>query len=329
MGANHVNPPTLCILGPTASGKTGMSLALAEAFDGEIVVMDSAQIYRGLQIGSAKPTVEEATRVPHHLLGVFDWSDVCSAARWADCAREAIADIHQRGKLPILCGGTFLYLRALLEGLHPLPTDDPGLRRELEERARHEGVPALHAELARQDPVTAARIHPNDSQRTLRALEILAHGGQGREALIASQQPANSWSGPVFKLALMPGTREALRARIAERFHAMLDEGLWEEVRAVYRDPAFDPELPVLKAVGYRQLFAALDGRLSEAEAVERAIIATRQYAKRQLTWLRGDDSLCWLDSSVASAVPDAVQQVGAWLGQWTAANSAADSCSD
>ncbi len=329
VGASTSDPAILCILGPTASGKTGLSLELAERFNGEIVVMDSAQVYQGLQIGSAKPTPAEVSRVPHHLLGTFAWADVCSAARWADCARAAITDIHQRGRLPILCGGTFLYLRALLEGLHPLPTDDRSLRDELEQRAQREGVPALHAELARKDPLTAARIHPNDTQRTLRALEILAQSGQGREALIASQRPACSWDGPVLKLALMPGTREALRARIATRFHAMLDEGLWQEVRAVYQDPEFDPDLPVLKAVGYRQLFAALDGRLSEDEAVERAIIATRQYAKRQLTWLRGDSSLHWIDSSSADATQEAVAQVEQWLGSRGSANSSGTSRSE
>ncbi len=316
VGDNPTDPALLCILGPTASGKTGLSLALAEEFDGEIVVMDSAQIYRGLQIGSAKPTAEEASRVPHHLLGVFEWADVCSAARWAACAREVIGEIHGRGKLPILCGGTFLYLRALMEGLHPLPADDAGIRQTLEHRAVREGVPALHAELARQDPVTAARIHPNDTQRTLRALEILAQTGQGREALIASAQPVSSWNGSVLKFALMPGNREELRARIAERFHQMLAQGLWQEVREVYADPEFDPALPVLKAVGYRQLFAALDGRQTEEQAVERAIIATRQYAKRQLTWLRGDQSLHWLDSSSPNYVSLASDQVLQWRRQ-------------
>ncbi len=310
---DKVDPALLCVLGPTASGKTGLSLTLAEKFNGEIVVMDSAQIYQGLQIGSAKPSSEEAARVPHHLLGVFAWSDVCSAARWAARAREVILDIHARGKLPILCGGTFLYLRALLSGLHPLPGDDADLRRRLEARAAREGVAALHAELAQKDPQTASRIHPNDSQRTLRALEILAQGGRGREDLIASAVPESAWTGPVLKFALMPGDRDQLRARIADRFHQMLAEGLWEEVRAIHADPEFDPNLPVLKAVGYRQLFAALDGGVSEAEAVTRAIIATRQYAKRQLTWLRGDDSLVWLDSSDPAHTHIAIDRVADW----------------
>lgn len=313
VAAKAENPGLVCILGPTASGKTGLSLGLAEQFDGEIVVMDSAQIYRGLQIGSAKPSAAEVRRARHHLLGIFEWSDVCSAARWARYAQEAIADIHQRGKLPILCGGTFLYLRALLEGLHPLPSDNSALRQKLELRAAQEGIATLHAELAARDPETARRIHPNDTQRTLRALEILEQSGQGREALIASSKPEEAWKGPVLKLALLPGDREQLRARIAERFQQMLDAGLWDEVRRIYADPAYDPNLPVLKAVGYRQLFAALDGKMSEAEAVERAIIATCQYAKRQLTWLRGDGSLHWLDSSNPGYMQQAREQVQQW----------------
>lgn len=304
----------LCILGPTASGKTGLSLDLAERFDGEIVVMDSAQIYKGLPIGTAKPTAEEVARAPHHLLGVFAWRDVCSAARWAEHARGVINDIAGRGRLPILCGGTFLYLKALVEGLHALPSSSPEIRAEFERMAREKGSPALHEELRKSDPETASRLHPNDTQRIVRALEILNLTGKGREAhfdeLTVSERPHSSlraWRGPVAKIALMPGSREQLRARIATRFHQMLEQGLWEEVRAAHASPDFDATLPVMKAVGYRQLFAALEGQCNETEAVERAIIATRQYAKRQLTWLRRDASTAWLDSSQPDLVERAV----------------------
>lgn len=306
--------PLLCVLGPTASGKTALSIDLAERFQGEIVVMDSAQIYRGLEIGSAKPSAEEVARVPHRLLGVFAWDDICSAMRWAEHARVAIADIHDRGRLPIICGGTFLYLRALLEGMHELPSSDADLRLELERRADVEGVPVLHAELAKRDPQTASRLHPNDRQRVLRALEILQQAGTGREALIASGSREGGWSGPVLKLALMPKDREELRRRIALRFEQMIAQGLWQEVQAVHDDPAFRGDLPVLKAVGYRQLYAALRGECSADEAIERAIIATRQYAKRQLTWLRKDPDLLWLDSTDRGMPAEAAQTVEKWL---------------
>lgn len=309
------DPPLLCILGPTASGKTGLSLDLAEAFDGEIVIMDSAQIYAGLPIGTAKPNPEELARAPHHLLGLFAWNDVCSAARWAAHARACILEIAGRGKLPILCGGTFLYLRALVDGLHDLPASAPALRAGLEKRAAKQGSPALHATLQERDPETARRLHPNDTQRIVRALEILELTGVGREAHFARgafPNPADAmvrpWQGNIAKLALMPGNRDQLRERIAIRFGQMLEEGLWDEVRAAYQSPEFDAGLPIMKAVGYRQLFAALDGRMSESEAVERAIIATRQYAKRQLTWLRKDLEVAWLDSSQPDLRDEAIR---------------------
>lgn len=292
------DPALIVVLGPTASGKTGLSLDIAEACQGEIVVMDSAQVYAGLPIGTAKPTSDEVARVPHHLLGCFDWEDICTAARWAAEARRVITEIQRRNKIPILCGGTFLYLRALLEGLHPLPSSDPEYRQRLVRRAAEEGTPALHAELAQADPHTAARIHPNDTQRTLRALEILAQSGQGREASFSAVEELPAWTGPVLRLGLMPGDRAQLRERIALRFHQMLEMGLWDEVKAALTDPRFNPELPVLKAVGYRQLYPAVEGQCEPEEAVTQAITATRQYAKRQLTWLRRDPELIWLNSA-------------------------------
>lgn len=314
--ADAERSPLVCILGPTASGKTGLAVSLAERYAGEVLVMDSAQVYRGLPIGTAKPTPAEMRAVPHHLLGVYDWQDVCTAQRWADAARACIADIAGRGRLPILCGGTFLYLRALLEGLHALPPEDPALRQALEARAAREGTPALHAELVVADPETAARLHPNDTQRVLRALEIYAQTGQGREGLLRSQPGPQPWAGPVLKLALLPGDRAQLRERIARRFAAMLEAGLWDEARAARADPRYDPRLPVLKAVGYRQLFAAIEGRCGEAEAVERAIIATRQYAKRQLTWLRRDAEVHWLDSAAADLETRAGRLLSEWASQ-------------
>lgn len=320
VGAEGRDPPIVCVLGPTASGKTALSLDLAEALGGEIVVMDSAQIYAGLPIGTAKPRADEVARVPHHLLGVLPWSDVCTAARWADLARPILHDIARRGRVPIVCGGTFLYLRALREGLHALPATDPPVRAALEARADQDGVAALHAELMAADPQTAQRIHPHDRQRTVRALEILRQTGRGREAHFRDSTGV-PWNGPMLLLALLPTSREKLRERIARRFWQMLDEGLWQEVQAARASPAFDPGLPVMKAVGYRQLFAALDGQCTADEAIERAIIATRQYAKRQLTWLRRMPDVQWLDSDAPSLVDAALEHVADWQGRFHAAS--------
>lgn len=319
VGAEDCDPPIVCVLGPTASGKTALSLDLAETLGGEIVVMDSAQVYAGLPIGTAKPRADEVARVPHHLLGVLPWSDVCTAARWADMARPILRDIARRGRVPIICGGTFLYLRALREGLHALPATDPLIRATLEAWADQDGVAALHAELAAADPQTAQHIHPHDRQRTVRALEILRQTGRGREAHFGDPTSV-PWKGPMLLLALLPTSRDTLRERIARRFRQMLDEGLWREVEAARASPAFDPGLPVMKAVGYRQLFAALDGQYTADEAIERAIIATRQYAKRQLTWLRRLPDVQWLDSDAAGLTNAALECIADWQARSCAA---------
>lgn len=291
-------PPLICVLGPTASGKTALAIDLALKLDGEIVIMDSAQIYRGLDIGAAKPTPAEQAQVPHHLLGVYAWDEVCTAADWAARASAAIADICARGRQPILCGGTFLYLRALVEGFHDLPATPPELRQQFQLEHKQRGQTALYAQLQQQDPQTASMIHPNDTQRTLRALEICALQGQGRAASVAAGERRPLWQGHVHKIAVLPGDRAQLRARIAQRFSQMLAAGLWEEVQSIRHSPAYNEDLPVLKALGYRQLFAALDGDSTAEEAVAKAITASRQYAKRQLTWLRKDQEVMWFDSS-------------------------------
>lgn len=278
--------PLLCIMGPTASGKTDLAIALAQALDGELISVDSALVYRGLDIGSAKP------RFPHHLIDICDPAEVYSAARFAADARAAINAVRGRGRRPILVGGTMLYYRALLQGLAPMPAADPGLRATLEARAAGEGWPALHAELARLDPIAAARIHPNHSQRLLRALELCHLTGR-RVSEIHGAAVAPPL--PSLCVALAPVERAMLHARIAARLDAMLTAGFIDEVAALRARGDLHPGLPSIRAVGYRQLWSYLEGNCDRAEAIERARAATRQLAKRQLTWLRGWPALNWL----------------------------------
>jgi tRNA dimethylallyltransferase len=281
-----VDRPLLCIMGPTASGKTDLAIALAEALDGELISVDSALVYRGLDIGSAKPAY------PHHLIDICDPAEVYSAARFVSDARTAIDAISQRGRRPILVGGTMLYYRALLQGLAPMPPADPALRADLETRAAQEGWPVLHAELARLDPVSAARIHPNHSQRILRALELCRLTGRPASAIHGeTPEPAL----PSLCVALAPAERATLHARIATRLQGMLADGFVEEVAALRARGDLHPDLPSMRAVGYRQIWDHLDGAVDLDRAVERALAATRQLAKRQLTWLRSWPQLSWL----------------------------------
>lgn len=305
-------------MGPTAAGKSDLALALAERLDGEIVSVDSAQVYRGLDIGSAKPDAATRARVPHHLIDIADPAEVYSAARFRDDAVAAIAAIHERGRLPILAGGTMLYFRALQRGLAGLPRADAALRAELEREAAREGWPALHAKLAAIDPETAARLHPNDSQRIQRALEVQRLSGRPMSAL-QRESPGSGLEGAVVKLAVSPPDRAELHARIARRFRAMLEQGLLDEVRRLHArgdpstgsGPALHRELPSMRAVGYQELWRHLDGEWDLAVATERAIAATRQLAKRQLTWLRREPGLgVWLDPAQPGTVADAAERI-------------------
>jgi len=288
-------------MGPTASGKTALALEWAERFGGEIVSVDSALVYRGLDIGSAKPDAAERARAPHHLLDLRDPWESYSAAEFAEDARAAIAGIVARGRLPILAGGTGLYFRALLRGLAPMPEADPGLRAEIGAEARERGWPALHAELARVDPEAARRIRPTDPQRIQRALEVFRLTGR----------PISAWHGEttnvprlpvkVLKLVVAPRDRAVLHERIAARFDAMLAAGFLDEVRALrdlprLREHPAPLDLPAIRAVGYRQAWEHLDGMTDAATFRDRAIFATRQLAKRQITWLRGELDARWFD---------------------------------
>ena len=282
-------------MGPTASGKTGLAVELVQRLPFEIISVDSAMIYRGMDIGTAKPDPEVLERAPHHLIDILDPAESYSAARFREDALALMEQILARGGLPLLVGGTSLYFRALQQGLSALPEASPELRAELEAWAAREGWAALHRELARVDPQAARRIHPNDPQRIGRALEVYRLTGR----------PLSDWfregrdkASPYrfANLALVPPERGLLHRRIAERFHAMLEQGLVDEVRALYARPDLHPGLPSMRAVGYRQVWSWLAGECSEAEMVERGIAATRQYAKRQMTWLRSEPELAWLD---------------------------------
>ncbi|MBV2179887.1 MAG: tRNA (adenosine(37)-N6)-dimethylallyltransferase MiaA [Castellaniella sp.] len=280
-------PLLICLAGPTASGKSAASMALARRWPIEIIVMDSATIYRGMDIGTAKPSATEQAQVPHHLLDIRDPAQSYSAAEFARDAAALAQDIRQRGRIPILCGGTMLYYKALREGLNELPSADPAIRQALDDEARERGWPALHAELARVDPVTAARLAPNDSQRLQRALEIWRGSGRAMSDWLA-QSPRPVLPGWEFlTISLEPSDRAVLHARIAQRYRTMIEAGLLDEVRTLHARADLHPGLPSIRCVGYRQLWDHLDGRISLDQAIEQAIAATRQLAKRQITWLR------------------------------------------
>lgn len=301
--------PVLCLAGPTASGKSAASLALADRWPVEIIVMDSATIYRGMDVGTAKPTPAEQTRMPHHLIDIRDPTQTYSAAEFRSDALALIAQIHARGRVPVLCGGTMMYYKILREGISQLPEADAALRAGIDEEARLRGWPALHAELALYDPATAARLAPNDSQRLQRAIEIYRGSGVPMSEWLARSVPAGDSPYRYVTLSLEPGDRLALHERIARRYRAMLDEGLLEEVARLYGRGDLHTGLPSIRCVGYRQLWDHLDGKVSLQAAVEQAIAATRQLAKRQLTWLRSDPQRRVVDclaSDAASQVIDA-----------------------
>ncbi|HWI24133.1 MAG TPA: tRNA (adenosine(37)-N6)-dimethylallyltransferase MiaA [Lysobacter sp.] len=293
-------PRAIAVMGPTASGKSAYALELAERFGGEIVSVDSALVYRGLDIGAAKPSREERMRVPHHLLDLRDPWQAYSAAEFANDARASIDDIVARGKLPILAGGTGLYFHALLHGLSPMPEADPALRERITAEAEARGWPALHAELAAIDPHAAQRIHATDPQRIQRALEVFRASGrtitEWQREHAQDRLPLRT-----LKLVLAPRDRSVLHARIEQRFDAMLAAGFLDEVRALRALPQLQThpaplDLPAIRAVGYRQAWLHLDGNTDEAEFRDRAIFATRQLAKRQWTWLRGELDAQWFD---------------------------------
>ena len=299
-------PLAVAVMGPTASGKTDFAADWAEALDTEVISVDSALVYRRMDIGSAKPDAATLARAPHRLVDVREPHEPYSAADFARDARAAMDDLAARGRVPLLVGGTGLYFKALLEGLSDLPESDPTTRASLQAELAERGLPALHAELRRIDPAAAARIKPGDTQRTLRALEVFRLSGVPISAWQAKGRAgAERFPFRVLKLVLAPGDRAVLHERIARRFALMLDAGFLDEVRALKRDPRLHPDLPSMRAVGYRQAWQHLDGETDHAAFVEQGVAATRHLAKRQLTWLRGEHDARWFDPTAQRAALD------------------------
>ncbi len=289
----------IVLTGPTGAGKSDWAARLAEELPLEIVSVDSALVYRGLDIGTAKPDAALRARVPHHLIDILDPAEAYSAGQFvADCER-LLREIRARGRIPLLVGGTMLYLRALLQGIADLPRGSAALRRSIDERAAREGWPGLHAELARLDPDAAARIHPHDPQRIQRALEVCYLTGQPLSRL---QRTAGARPRRLPRFALAPSDRAVLHRRIAARLSRMMDRGFLAEVRGLHARGDLTARHPALRAVGYRQLWAHLEGQYGLEEACGRALAATRQLAKRQLTWLRADRATRWIDPDASGA---------------------------
>ncbi len=301
-------PRCLAIAGPTASGKTAAALAIAQDMPIEIISVDSALVYRGMDIGTAKPSAQELAAVPHHLIDIRDPLQAYSAAEFVRDATELIHAIHARGKLPLLVGGTMLYFKALFDGLDDMPKADAQVRAALEAEAQAKGWPALHAELAQVDPVTAARLQPGDSQRIQRALEVFRVSGRPLSSFHTTKNVAagTDVARASTLISLEPLDRAWLHERIAQRFDAMLAAGFLDEVQALRARGDLHPDLPSMRCVGYRQAWEALDGVFPMGELRERGIYATRQLAKRQITWLRSMPQR----RVVHCDAPDALQQV-------------------
>ncbi len=303
---SEILPPAILLMGPTASGKTDLAMQLAERLPVDLISVDSAMVYRGMDIGTAKPSPEELARCPHHLIDICDPADLYSAERFRVDALAAMAEITEAGRVPLLVGGTMLYFRALQYGLSPLPASDPVIRGRLESELAEYGLVALHARLRSVDSVIAQRVHPNDTQRTLRALEVFEITGRPLSTLQAERAgEAMPWR--AIKLACAPTEREVLHKRIERRFHTMLEAGFEDEVCVLVAREDLYPELPSMRSVGYRQMWAWLRGEYEYEEMVRCTIAATRQLAKRQMTWLRSERGLLWLHETGDSLLDQAM----------------------
>jgi tRNA dimethylallyltransferase len=288
------DPPVLVLTGPTGTGKSDWSVRLSEALPIEVVSVDSALVYRGMDIGTAKPDRALRARIPHHLIDILDPAQTYSAGQFVADASRLIGEIRARGRVPLLVGGTMLYLRALVTGIAELPRGSSELRGLIDARGAREGWPQLHAELARLDPEAAARIHPNDPQRIQRALEVIHLTGHRLSQLQRATQ--SIVPGRIVRWALAPADRSELHARLEQRLARMMEQGFLNEVAALHARGDLTARHPALRAVGYRQLWAHLNGEYGLADAVQRALAATRQLAKRQITWLRSDPAVRWVD---------------------------------
>jgi tRNA dimethylallyltransferase len=294
-----VLPPAIFLMGPTASGKTGLAVSLVESFPMDIISVDSALVYKQMNIGSAKPDAETLARAPHRLIDIREPAEAYSAAEFREDALREMKNITASGRVPLLVGGTMLYFRALQYGLSDLPSADPGLRRVLAQRAESIGWAAMHTELCRLDPVAGARIHPNDPQRIQRALEVIELSGRPLSELQVGGG-ANSLPYRLLKLVVGPAERAELHRRIKQRFDLMLKAGFEDEIRALYEQGGLHADMPSMRAVGYRQAWRWMEGEFDFETMRERAIIATRQLAKRQLTWLRSEKDAIWYDLTSA-----------------------------
>ena len=295
--SNGINSalPVIAIMGPTASGKTGLALDIAAKVESEVISVDSALVYKGMDIGTAKPTQEEQAGVVHHLIDIIDPAESYSVSQFVNDTNALIGDILARGKVPILAGGTMMYFNALINGISPLPKSDEKIRDEITQQAQRLGWSKLHDELRGVDPISGERIHPNDPQRITRALEV--YRSTGKTLTHWQQQEGEKCPYNIAQFAIAPVERAVLHERIATRFDLMLEQGFENEVVKLYERSDLHEDLPSIRSVGYRQMWQYLDGQLSYAEMRERGIIATRQLAKRQLTWLRGWEQVTWLDT--------------------------------
>jgi tRNA dimethylallyltransferase len=307
-----MTPLAITLMGPTASGKTDLAVWLCERFPLEIISVDSALVYRAMNIGTAKPDAATLARAPHHLIDLLPPTEAYSAGRFKQDALAVIQAIRARGNVPLLVGGTMLYFRALLGGLDDLPPADPVLRAELEARAAVAGWPALHAELTRLDPETGARLKPNDAQRIQRALELCLTTGRPMSALFSSQPvaPENTWLESALEFALFPADRAWLHQRINLRFAQMLEMGLVDELRSLRSRYRLNADMPSMRCVGYRQAWRYLDGEIDAATLYEQGAAATRQLAKRQLTWLRGWESATQLECAAPNVRDELARQI-------------------
>lgn len=318
-------PPAIALIGPTASGKSALSLAIAARWPCEIISMDSALVYRGMDIGTAKPTAQELAQVPHHLIDILDPSQSYSAAQFARDAERLVAEIRARGKLALVVGGTMLYLKAWIQGLDPMPSASAELRASIDAQARQQGWPALHAQLAQVDPITAARLAPNDAQRIQRALEVYHASGQPISFFQQNRGPAlaKSESNAIDSVAnipiisLEPTERSWLHTRIAQRFDDMLAQGLVQEVMQLKQRADLHLDLPSMRCVGYRQVWEMLDGAFALSELRDKGIAATRQLAKRQITWQRSMQAPLFQKHVIAADAPTALADTLALLSNW------------
>lgn len=301
-------PPAIFLMGPTGSGKSALAVQIAQALNGEIISVDSALVYKGMDIGTAKPTLAERGGIPHHLLDILDPSEAFSTGQFKARALDLMADITLRGKLPILVGGTMLYFNALTSGLAVLPEADPEIRARLDQDLAELGKEALHQRLAQVDPETAARVHPNDPQRVQRALEVYELSGQPLSAFFNTEVPPIPYQ--VLKFIIAPADRAILHKLIAQRFHNMLEQGFLAEVESLHQRGDLNEKMPAIRAVGYRQAWSYLNGEYDLETITEKAIVATRQLAKRQFTWLRKETDAFSLETGDVDLLAKVVEIV-------------------